>query len=48
MFSHVPVKRAELDAVVETRDATHAREIIERLEEAGFLTRLLGDRVDEA
>ncbi len=48
MFSHVPVKRAELDAVVETRDAAHAGEIIQRLDEAGFPTRLLGDRVDEA
>ena len=48
MFSHVPVKRAELDAVVETRDAAHAREIIARLEEAGFPTRLLTDQAAEA
>jgi threonine dehydratase len=43
MFAHVPVKRAELDVVVETRDARHAAEIVRRLEEAGFPTRLLSD-----
>jgi threonine dehydratase len=41
MFAHVPVKRAELDVVVETRDVAHAVRIVERLEEAGFPTRRL-------
>ncbi|NIT96793.1 MAG: threonine ammonia-lyase, partial [Actinobacteria bacterium] len=39
MFARVPVKRAELDVLVETRDARHAGDIIRRLEEAGFPTR---------
>ena len=43
MFAHVPVKRAELDVVVETRDAGHAERIVERLRQAGFPTRLLTD-----
>lgn len=44
MFAHVPVKRAELDVVVETRDGAHAELIVEQLREAGFPTRLLGDQ----
>jgi threonine dehydratase len=43
MFYDVPVKRAELDAVVETRDADHAAEIISRLTSVGFPTRRLHD-----
>src|SRR3546814_4624120 len=35
MFYDVPVKLAELDAVVETRDVEHVREIIDRLVAAG-------------
>jgi threonine dehydratase len=42
MFAHVPVKRAELDVVVETRDVAHAVRIVEQLEDAGFPTRRLG------
>jgi hypothetical protein len=42
MFAHVPVKRAELDVVVETRDVAHAVRIVEQLEEAGFPTRRIG------
>ena len=41
MFYDVPVRRADLDAVVETRDPGHAEEIIRRLQEAGFPTRRL-------
>jgi len=44
MFAHVSVKRAELDVLVETRDAAHATLLVSRLEEAGFATRLLPDR----
>ncbi len=45
MFAHVPVKRAELDVVVETRDSGHAEQIVEQLRDAGFPTRLLTDEV---
>ncbi len=41
MFYDVLVKHTELDAVVETRDATHAEEIMQRLVDAGFPTRRL-------
>ncbi|MEX2616587.1 MAG: threonine ammonia-lyase [Alphaproteobacteria bacterium] len=43
MFYDVPLKLAELDAVVETRDDAHAQEIIAKLEAAGFPTRRLLD-----
>ena len=42
LFYNVPVKLAELDAVIETRTSQHVREIVERLNQAGFPTRLLG------
>lgn len=44
MFFDLPVKRADVDAVVETRNAEHAREIIAALEAAGFKTRRLSAR----
>jgi threonine dehydratase len=43
LFRDVPAKRAEIDAVVETRNAQHVREIVERLCAAGFKTRVLGN-----
>ena len=43
LFRDVPAKRAELDAVVETRNAQHVREIVERLNSAGFKARVLGN-----
>ena len=43
MFYDVPVKMAELDVVVETRDAEHVQEIVAALTEAGYATRLLDD-----
>lgn len=43
MFAHVSVKRAELDVLVETRDAAHATLLVARLQDAGFVTRLLPD-----
>ncbi len=43
MFYDVPLKLAELDAVVETRDSAHSDEIIQRLEAIGFPTRRLED-----
>lgn len=41
LFYDVPVKLAELDVVLETRDANHAEEIRMALETAGFRTRIL-------
>lgn len=42
MFYDVPVKNAELDIMVETKDQNHVQEIITRLRAAGFECRLLG------
>jgi threonine dehydratase len=43
MFYDVPVKQAELDIIVETRDSDHAEEIMTALRKAGFPTRELSD-----
>jgi len=42
LFFDVPVKLAEVDVVIETRDSGHVAEIIERLTGAGYPVRLLG------
>lgn len=42
MFQDIPVKLADLDAVIETRDPSHVKEIIASLNDAGFTTRRLG------
>ena len=42
MFHDVPVKKADIDAVIETRNAEHVREIVQGLNAIGFPTRLLG------
>jgi threonine dehydratase len=44
LFVDLPVKRAEIDVLVETRNANHVAEIIEMLEKAGFSTRRLSSR----
>jgi threonine dehydratase len=44
MFFDLPIKRADVDAVIETRNAEHAREIVAALEAAGFKTRRLSAR----
>ena len=41
LFYDVPVKQAEVDVVVETVDASHVSEIMEKLETASFPVRLL-------
>ncbi len=41
LFNHITVKMAELDAVVETRDETHAKSIITTLEANGFPTQMV-------
>jgi threonine dehydratase len=43
MFHDLPVKRADVDAVIETRNPEHYREIISALEGDGFPTRLLSN-----
>jgi threonine dehydratase len=47
MFVDLPVKRAEIDVLVETRNANHVAEIIEKLEQAGFSTRRMSSRSGE-
>ena len=42
MFHDVPIKKADIDAVVETRNADHVRDIVQGLNAIGFPTRLLG------
>lgn len=42
LFQDIPVKLADLDAVVETRNASHVKKIIASLNKAGFPTRRLG------
>ena len=43
LFADVPVKRADLDVVIETRDAAHLAEIVGRLTAAGLAVRALGN-----
>jgi len=44
LFTDLPVKRADIDAVVETRNAEHAQEIMAGLAQAGFAVRQLVSR----
>jgi len=44
LFYDVPAKQADVDVVVETRNAEHVTEIVETLKQAGFPTRLLQSR----
>lgn len=44
LFYDVPVKQAEIDIIVETRNATHVQEIIDALKAAGFSSRVLSNR----
>jgi len=44
LFADVPAKRADIDVIVETRDADHVAEIIKGLGEAGFPSRVLSSR----
>lgn len=47
LFSDVPAKETELDVVVETRDESHIRQLIDLLSEHGFETRRLSDTTRE-
>ncbi len=44
LFYDVPAKQADVDAVVETRNAVHVQEIVANLQMAGFPTRVLESR----
>jgi threonine dehydratase len=44
LFTDLPAKRADIDAVVETRNADHVKEITASLVAAGFQVRQLGSR----
>jgi threonine dehydratase len=44
LFYDVPAKEAEVDAIVETRNAEHVAEIVEHLEANGFATQVLSAR----
>lgn len=48
LFYDLPVKFADVDAVIETRNADHVREIVARLDGGGFPCRLLGSRSIDA
>jgi len=48
MFFDLPIKRADVDAVIETRNPAHVEEIIEKLNAAGFTARKLSGRSAEA
>jgi len=48
LFYNVPAKQAEIDVIVETRNADHVHEIVARLRAGGFPTRVLSARSDEA
>jgi threonine dehydratase len=45
LFYDLPVKRADVDAVVETRNSAHVGEIVAALAAAGFPTRQLVGRL---
>ena len=47
LFYDVPAKQADVDAVIETRNPEHVREIVAALEAGGFPTRVLSARSDE-
>ncbi len=47
LFYDVPAKQADVDAVVETRNADHVQEIVANLQMAGFPTRVLESRSGE-
>jgi threonine dehydratase len=48
LFYNVPPKQAEIDVIVETRNADHVHEIVQTLRAGGFPTRVLSTRSDDA
>ncbi|MBB3065705.1 threonine ammonia-lyase [Limibacillus halophilus] len=48
LFQDVPVRNAEIDIIIETRNADHVKEIVASMQSAGFRTRVLSTRsIDE-
>lgn len=43
LLHDVPLKMAELDIVIETRDKQHVAEVVEMLNKAGYVTRLMSE-----
>ncbi|MEX0921168.1 MAG: threonine ammonia-lyase [Rhodovibrionaceae bacterium] len=48
LFYDVPIKQAEIDIIVETRNATHVQEIVDALKAGGFSSRVLSNRALDA
>jgi threonine dehydratase len=48
LFQDVPVTRADLDIVLETRNRAHLEEIIARIEATGITVRLLENTAEAA
>jgi threonine dehydratase len=48
LFYDVPVKQTHIDVVIETRNASHAGEIREKLESSGWPTVVLSDAAASA
>ena len=44
LFQDVPVRNAEIDIIIETRNAEHVKEIVSELQASGFRTRVLSSR----
>lgn len=42
LYYDIPVKNAEVDVVIETQDVHHLKQIVEKLKDGGFPTRVLG------
>ena len=40
----MPVRNAEIDIIIETRNAEHVKEIVSELQASGFRTRVLSSR----
>ncbi len=47
LFHDVPAKQADVDVIVETRNAAHVQEIVANLQQGDFPTRVLSPRSDE-
>jgi threonine dehydratase len=47
MLYNVPAKQAEVDVVIETKNASHVSEIVERLKAVGLPSRVLSGRSEE-
>jgi threonine dehydratase len=48
LFQDVPVRNAEIDIIIETRNADHVKEIVDSLQASGFRTRVLSSKSVES